>query len=184
MTAIRDISTEPDGIVYDLDGTVVRLRVDWEQVAADVLEVYETADIDPSTSDLWELIDSASGHGIQPAVEEAIASHERVGAREAVQLPVAQRLREDDRPTAVCSLNCEAACRIALETHGLDTAVSAIIGRDSVAGRKPAPEPLVAAFDAIDISPERGLFIGDSESDKTAAERANVPFRFVSELPE
>lgn len=184
MTTVHDISREADGIVYDLDGTIVRLIVDWEQVAADVLDVYDTADVDPSTTDLWELIDSAANHGIQPAVEEAVASHERVGAREAVQLPPAQNLHEDGRPAAVCSLNCEAACRIALKTHGLDGAVSAIIGRDSVAERKPAPEPLITAFDAIGVAPEQGLFIGDSESDKTTAERANVPFRFVSELSE
>lgn len=175
-------STGADGVVYDLDGTLVRLQVDWAQVASDVHDVYESAGIEPSSSELWDLMNYADDHGIGDPVEEAVASHERAGARVAAELPIAARLRDEDRPVAVCSLNCETACRIALQTHGLDGDVRAVIGRDTVTKQKPAAEPLLAAFDAIDIDPSAGLFIGDSESDATTAERAGSPFRYVSDL--
>ncbi len=175
-------STDVDGVVYDLDGTLVRLQVDWGQVASDVHDVYESAGIEPPSSELWDLMDRADEHGLADSVEEAVASYERAGARAAPELQTAARLRDEDRPVAVCSLNCEAACRIALQTHGLDGDVHAIIGRDTVSEQKPAAEPLLAAFDAIDIAPGAGLFIGDSESDATTAERAGSPFQYVSDL--
>jgi phosphoglycolate phosphatase len=61
--------------------------------------------------------------------------------------------------------------------------VDAVVGRDSVPARKPDPEPLLAALDALDVPPNRALFVGDSASDAEAAERAGVAFRYVGDGP-
>ncbi|MGZ0746411.1 MULTISPECIES: HAD family hydrolase [unclassified Haloparvum] len=174
-----------DAVVYDLDGTLVDLQVDWNQVATDVIGVYEDAAIDPPGDGLWELLESASEHGLEADVEAAIASHERAGAEASDRLALADALQPThaDR-TAVCSLNCEAACRIALSTHGVADGVSAVVGRDSVATHKPDPEPLLAAVRALDAEPERALFVGDSERDAVTAERAGVAFQWVDGDPD
>ncbi|MFO8114897.1 MAG: HAD family hydrolase, partial [Halorubrum sp.] len=146
-----------DAIVYDLDGTLVELAVDWGTVASSVLEVYAKHAVKPPTKDLWGLLESADEYGIGDPVEEAVALHERAGARDSTLLPLGERLIEADGgrasapPAGVCSLNCEEACRIAVETHGLGDALDpdAIVGRDTVETHKPEPESLLAAVDRL-----------------------------------
>ncbi len=171
-----------DAVVYDLDGTIVDLAVDWGAVADDVVAVYAEHAIKPPGDDLWDLLDVADEYGIAEAVEETVARHELVGARDSRRLPLADVLvRGEPSRAAVCSLNCEAACRTALETHDLADRVSAIVGRDTVDTRKPDPDPLLAALDALDVEPSRAAFVGDSRRDARAAELADVPFVWTAD---
>ena len=165
-----------EGVVYDLDGTLVDLAVDWGAVAADVEAVYEAAGVGPGGRSLWDLLGAAREHGLFDRVNDAIADHEREGARRSGRLPTADELVSLDRPAAVCSLNCEAACAVALETHGLSDHVERVVGRDTVDTWKPAPESLLAAVDALGVDPSRAVFVGDSPRDREAAERAGVDY--------
>ena len=179
-----------DAVVYDLDGTLVELAVDWDAVAASVLDVYAEHAMVPPTGELWGLLEAAREYGIRDPVEAAIATHERAGAHESALLPLGGRLvetaepRRDGPPAGVCSLNCEEACRVAVETHGLGDALDpdAIVGRDTVETHKPEPESLLAAVDRLDAEPARALFVGDSRRDAVAAERAGVPFAWAGDL--
>ena len=174
-----------DAVIYDLDGTLVRLSVDWGAVADDVLDAYASQGIVPPTDDLWSLFAIAADYGLAETVEATIASHERAGAEASTRLPLAGILTTDGaQRTAVCSLNCEEACRIALGTHDLSDGVSAVVGRDTVEGHKPDPGPLLSAVDALGVDPEHALFVGDSERDAVTARRAGVPFRYVSDVLE
>lgn len=171
--------TEYDAVVYDLDGTVVDLAVDWDAVRTDVLDVYDTEGVEPPATDLWTLLERADGAGIAAAVENAIADHEREGARRSTRLARADELLERDVAVAVCSLNCEAACRLALAAHDLEAAVGAVVGRDTVPARKPDPEPLLESIRLLSSTPETALFVGDSERDEQTARRAGVDFEYV-----
>ncbi|WP_128903911.1 HAD family hydrolase [Halorubrum amylolyticum] len=182
-----------DAVVYDLDGTLVELAVDWGAVAESVLDVYAEHAMIPPTDELWGLLEAAGEYGIRNPVEEAIAVHERAGAHESTLLPLGGRLIEaveeieDGRggpPAGVCSLNCEEACRVAVETHGLGDALDpdAIVGRDTVGTHKPDPESLLAAIERLGAEPARALFVGDSRRDAVAAERAGVPFAWAADL--
>ncbi|ELY56944.1 HAD family hydrolase [Natronococcus jeotgali] len=171
--------SEYDAIVYDLDGTLVDLAVDWNAVAIDVIAVYARAAADPPSENLWELLEAASKLEIAPAVEETIADHEREGARRSRRLARADELLERSVPVGVCSLNCEAACRIALDEHALESAVDAVVGRDTVETRKPDPEPLLETVRGLDAEPATTLFVGDTERDERTAIRAGVDFEYV-----
>ena len=187
MTDQQDPNEADDGaggyeaLVYDLDGTLVRLDVDWGAVAEEVAAVLRPRGIDTDGS-LWDLLEraEAAGERHRRAVEEVIADHEREGARSADRLPLADELPAGV-PTGVCSLNCEAACRIALELHGLDGHVDAVVGRDTLDSHKPDPAPLLATVDALGADPRATLFVGDSDSDRVTAERAGVDFQAVSD---
>lgn len=168
-----------DGVVYDLDGTLVRLAVDWDAAARAVVEVYREAGIDAAGRDLWDLFDEADEHGIGEAVESALSTHEREGARRSRRLPLADELSELEGPVGVCSLNCESACRIALETHDLIAHVDAVVGRDTTGTHKPAPGSLLATIERIGLEPDRVVFVGDSERDEVTARRAGVDFQYV-----
>lgn len=170
---------EYDAVVYDLDNTLVRLVVDWEEVASDVAAALRERDVEPP-DDLWTMLEHADEAGHRDAVEAAIADHEWTGARSSELLDAADLLPHDI-PVAVCSLNCEKACHLALERHELDGHVTAVVGRDSGPWEKPEPEPLLEAIDALDAEPARTLFVGDSERDEQTAKNAGVPFCYVSE---
>ncbi|QSG11397.1 HAD superfamily hydrolase [Halapricum desulfuricans] len=174
------VTDEYDAVVYDLDGTLVDLDVDWGEVRRRVAAVLEARGIETGGSTLWELLDRAKEAEQYPTVERRIAAFEREGARTSSKLALADELPRDG-PTGVVSLNAESACRIALEVHGLDSAVDVLIGRDTVEESKPHPQPLRAALSALEVPPERGLFVGDSESDAETARRAGVDFQSVSD---
>ncbi|WP_336326922.1 HAD family hydrolase [Halovenus sp. HT40] len=174
------MTAEYEAVVYDLDGTLARLAVDWEQVREDVASKLRARDIEVEEMSLWDLFEHAHGGPLERAVEEAIEAHEREGARRSDRLSLADELPLDV-PVGVCSLNCEAACRIALEMHGLDRHVQTIVGRDTLDSYKPDPEPLLHAIRGLDAEPTAALFVGDSESDELAAERAGVEFQYVAD---
>lgn len=169
-----------DAIVYDLDGTLVRLAVDWAAVRRAVAKILESGGADPGDADLWSMLDIADEAGLAEEVEATIAEFERTGARESERLPLAAELPQDI-PVGVCSLNCAEACEIALNTHGLGAYVDSVVGRDSLPEQKPDPEPLLAVLERLDAEPSRSLFVGDSDSDALAAQRAGVDFEYVSD---
>jgi phosphoglycolate phosphatase len=166
-------------VVYDLDGTLVHLTVDWQAVAEDVIAVYETAGVDATGADLWGLLERADAHDIGEEVEATISRHEHAGARGSRRLALADELLDRSVPVGVCSLNCERACRIALRTHELAPGVDSVIGRDSVETQKPDPEPLLTTVSDLGVDPSEAVFIGDSPRDGTTAERAGVDFRYI-----
>jgi phosphoglycolate phosphatase len=173
-----------DAVVYDLDGTLAGLAVDWAAVHRDVGRVLDEHGVDAANLDLWAMLKRArEDPTLDAAVESTIAEHEREGARRSDRLPAADRLlaHPGDLPVGVCSLNCEAACRLALERHDLTGPVGAVVGRDSVATEKPDPEPLLATLRALGAPPERAVFVGDGERDEATADRAGVDFRYVEE---
>ncbi|RRJ33554.1 HAD family hydrolase [Halocatena pleomorpha] len=170
--------TEYNAVVYDLDGTLVDLAVDWDAVAQEGAELLEAEGVTVDGTDLWGMLDLADDIGVRPSIERTISKHERRGAERSTRLPTATELPRSV-PVAVCSLNCEAACRLALKHHDIATHVETVIGRDTVTTRKPDPEPLLAAVRQLDRTPEKTLFVGDSQRDKLTADRAGTAYRYV-----
>jgi len=166
------VDVEYGTVVFDLDGTLVRLAVDWDRVADAAAETLAARGVEPP-ADLWRMLEAADRAGVRPAVESTIAAFERDGARAADRLPAADTVPA--APTGVCSLNCEAACRIALETHAID-GVGTVVGRDTVATEKPDPEPLLETVRRLDGDPADTVFVGDSERDERTAARAGVDY--------
>mgnify|MGYP000424579485 CR=1 FL=1 len=168
--------------VYDLDGTLVRLDVDWEQAASDVVAVYEDAghDVDPDR-DLWDLVNEAGRHAVREDVEAVLSEHERAGAENSEALPLADEVDSTRDPIGVCSLNCEDAVETALEKHGLHRYVNSLVARDTLKEQKPNPTPLLEVLDRMGATPVSTVFIGDSASDEEAAQRAGIPFQWVED---
>lgn len=166
-------------VVYDLDGTLVSLPVDWAAARDDLAADLRDRGLDPGDGDLWDLLELTEATDTRDRFEAVVGEHERAAANEAPALPLAAELGEQSGQVGVCSLNSEAACRIALDRHGL--AVDAVVGRDSLGSYKPDPEALLATLDSMGADPGNAVFVGDSERDRVTAERAGVAFRWVEE---
>ena len=165
-------------MVYDFDGTLVDLVVDWDAVAEEVTDVLATDGVDAGDADLWRMLDLADEANLRTEVERVIGGHEREGARRSTRLQHADALGDHEVPVGVCSLNAESACRVGLEVHDLTVHVDAVVGRDSVPTRKPDPEPLLATLRRLGADGD-ALFVGDSRRDELTAERAGVAFEWV-----
>jgi phosphoglycolate phosphatase len=174
-------SEDYGAVVYDLDGTLVRLAVDWDAAAGDVESAYREAGVDPGGRDLWDLLGASADNGLRAAVERALSDHERSGARASERLPTADEVPDAGVPVGVCSLNCEDACRIALDSHDLSPHVDSVVGRDTVERWKPDPLPLTTTLEGLGVAPERALFVGDSPRDELTAQRAGVDFAYVAD---
>jgi phosphoglycolate phosphatase len=172
-----------DAVVWDLDGTLVELLVNWDAVAAEVTTTFEAAGVDVDGVDLWEMLDVADAEGLRDEVERVISAHERDGARTSERLRLADVVGREDVAEGVCSLNSEGACRIALDVHDLSPHVEAVVGRDSVETRKPDPEPLLETLRRLGADPAETLFVGDSARDEETADRAGVAFKYADGGP-
>jgi phosphoglycolate phosphatase len=171
-----------DGVVYDLDGTLVHLDVSWDDVRADVAATYRDAGVDPGDRELWALFGAAGENGLAETVERTMAAHEREGARVSRRLHLADALADETRPVGVCTLNSEQAAHVALETHDLASHVDAVVGRDTVVEHKPHPGPLLETVDLLGIDPANVVFVGDSERDEETATAAGTDFAYVRDV--
>lgn len=167
-------------VVYDLDGTLVELDVDWGVVTREAADRLADRGVATEGATLWDLLKRADAAGVGAVAEELVATHERVGAHTSRRLPLADELPLSV-PVGVCSLNAESAARIALERHDLAEAVEAVVGRDSLAPQKPHPGPLLAVVRRLGVDPAETLFVGDSATDETTAERAGTDFQYAAE---
>ena len=155
-------------------------EVDWEDVTRDVAGVFSDAGVDAAGVDLWGMLELADETNLRDDVEAVIGGHEDVGARRSERLPHADTVGRFDSE-GVCSLNCERACRTALDVHDLSAHVDSVVGRDTLSTWKPDPEPLLETIRRMDASVENTVFVGDSVRDEEAARRADVAFRYVGE---
>ena len=178
MTRAAD-DADVSAVVYDLDGTLVDLIVDWEAVERRLAELLEREGVDADPLSSWALLSAAEEAGIGDEADDLIASAERDGARESERLALADELLESEPPVGVCSLNREDAVRIALDRHALAEHVDSVVGRGTVPERKPHPRPLLRAVEELGVAPEDVLFVGDSARDEETAERAGTQFRWV-----
>ena len=63
-------------LVFDLDGTLVRLAVDWDEAAEAAAAALESRGVSPS-GDLWTMLEAADRTGHREAVEAVLADRER-----------------------------------------------------------------------------------------------------------
>jgi phosphoglycolate phosphatase len=170
---------DPPAVVYDLDGTLVELAVDWADVERRVAAVLEREGVEADSLSSWEVLDIAEEVGVGDEVDELIAAAECDGARDSRRLPLADELVARQVPVGVCSLNHERAVRIALDEHDLTDHVESVVGRGTVPERKPHPRALLAAVEELGVEPAAVLFVGDSASDEETAERAGTKFEWA-----
>lgn len=174
------VPADAKAIVYDLDGTLLRLAVDWSALGETLRSRFADAGVETADWSVWDAYANATEHGLRSAVDATIAEHELAGAETADRLPAADDLADLELPVGICSLNAEAACRRALERHGLIDHVEVVVGRDTVGPVKPDPAPLLAAVEALGVEPADAFYVGNREKDAETARRAGVPFAYVS----
>ncbi|MCC7274236.1 MAG: phosphoglycolate phosphatase [Alphaproteobacteria bacterium] len=80
----------------------------------------------------------------------------------------------------LCTNKPERATRLMLQRLGLDRLLGAVVGGDTLAVRKPRPEPLLAALAGLGIAAASAVMVGDNEHDVATAHAAGVPIVVVA----
>lgn len=83
-------------------------------------------------------------------------------------------LREAGLMLAVVSNKNVALCNKVLTTLSADGFFASVVGADSLAERKPSPEPLLKVLRDLGVPPERAIMVGDSINDIAAGQAAGM----------
>ncbi|WP_456389108.1 phosphoglycolate phosphatase [Profundibacter sp.] len=182
-------------IVFDLDGTLVDSAPDLHAACVKML-----ADEGAPTPDLQTVI-GYIGNGVPRLVELAMKEagiaadqHARLVKSYMVHydadpvtlttiypnlLELLENLKTKGHRLAVCTNKPESPARVILKMLGIEHFFDVVVGGDTLAVKKPNPEPLFECLKLMGV--ERCLYVGDSEVDAETADRANMPMALFTQ---
>ena len=170
-----------DAVIFDLDGTLVQLTIDFDQMRAEVLEIAARygVEMDARRQGLLtlELIADVMAELNRSSSQRAACFEADANAAiEAIEVEAAQRadlfsgvpellawLRERGLKLGVITRNCRVAAGAVLESLG--PLVDVVLTRDDVPAVKPDPLHLRRALEALGVRGERSLMVGDHPLD-------------------
>jgi putative hydrolase of the HAD superfamily len=89
-----------------------------------------------------------------------------------------ERLRGRGLPLALVA-NWDTSLRDHLRDHRLDAYFTAVVISAEVGAAKPDPKPFLLAVEALGVSPDRTVHVGDSEDDEAGARAAGLLFAWA-----
>ncbi len=177
-----------DLIVFDMDGTILDTLEDLTDSMNHVLEEYgyATRTIDEIRSfvgnGLYNLVRLAVPEGTsEDRIQDVLASmkayygkHNDIKTRpyDGI-LDLIRALRRAGYQTAVVSNKIDSGVQALCEVYYKGLFDVAIGEKDGIA-RKPAPDMVYAALEALGVDRERAVYVGDSEVDAATAENAGL----------
>ena len=173
-----------DGVIYDLDGTLVDSKADLADSVNAMLERLSLPPRDPA------VIQGFIGEGAERLIRRSLGpAHEhrypeaapvwrdeygrRLLAKTRLYPGIAEVLRAPPAQRAVITNKPGGFARQILRGLGVADAFQAVVGGDE-APRKPAPDGLLAVCAQLDVAPDRALLVGDSAVDLATGRAAGV----------
>lgn len=179
-----------DAVLFDLDGTLVETNIDFPRMRREMTDLAVEAGLERSEVeglDILAIVDRAADHLIEhDRAHDAGALRERAmsilrdmevhHARDAAEIPFAKELLTQLRGrgigVGIVTRNCREASLMALEAAGIDHNV--LICREDTQRRKPHPDPLHAALQALNARPEASIMVGDHLMDVQSGKAAGL----------
>lgn len=189
------VDREYDAVVFDNDGVLVE-RTDRGAMADAVAAAFEAVDAEPAEEFVREFLAPKEfpearlreDHGVDPErfwthreAEVAALQREAVLTGEKALYDDARAIAELDHPLGLVSNNHHEIVEFVLDHHDLGDHFETVYGRrqslDELERKKPATHYLDRALD--DLGTRNALYVGDSETDVVAADRAGIDAAFV-----
>ncbi len=185
-----------DAVIFDNDGVLVTL-VEGAILRQAAHDAFAAFDIDPTEADVEALKvgvtptildDLCDRYDLDPAEFWRVRDR-TVSLAQQVEIRAARKalyddfdvVRRLDVPLGIVSSNQQATVDFVLDHYGIDHLFETAYGREptplSLERKKPNPYYLRQAM--ADLEAETALFVGDSESDVVAADRAAIDSAFV-----
>jgi len=182
-------------VVFDLDGTLIDSAPDIAAAVNLVFQVEGAAPLPLNTvvsfigNGLPKLAERAVTHAGLPMADlpritrDIMAAYAADPISNTVLYPgviaALDRLQATGATLGLCTNKPEAPARDLLDHFGLSGYFGSVIGGDTLATRKPDPEPLRACF--AELGTDFGAYVGDSEVDAACAQNAAIPFFLFTE---
>ncbi len=171
-------------VIFDFDNTLVRLNVDWDSVRSELKEIAKSENIvhDPDMRIIP--LTNFLAPWLKPKIDllfenkeaSAVKNNDYVVFKKMVEL--ARRLHSEGHILAIVSGNCNSTLEAVLRQVSIDDCFSIIIGRDMVRLTKPDPEGILIVMERLGAN---AIYIGDSDVDVIASEKAGIPHFRVSD---
>ncbi|MCD6480468.1 HAD-IA family hydrolase [Candidatus Bathyarchaeota archaeon] len=188
------------GVVFDLDGTLIRSSVDFKAMKRRMIEILarygvprELLSTDKTTVEnlrraerIWDEmgVDQEVRSKALREVEEVMneAELEALPTVEAIEgvREALEKLRGKGLKLAVLTRGHQTYAVEALRRAGLLELIDVILTRDTVRKPKPDPEALLEAAERLGLGVDEIIFVGDHPMDSACAEGASV--RFIAVL--
>ena len=190
------MKTQPELIIFDLDGTLVDSAPDLALAINAMLDDLKLPRVSEDSVRLWV------GNGSAKLVERTLAHHESAVAQTEAHalfmqhyqanLNRASRLYEHCKvvlegikakgiPMALVTNKPFEFVPPLLEALGIETYFELMIGGDSLAEKKPSPLPLLHCAEQLAVPVSACLMVGDSKADIQSAKAANMPIVALSQ---
>lgn len=175
MRATHAIADGYDLIIFDFDGTIARLSVDWIGMKRELSRTLDRP-FDSLADGLAALRSSGDAEAINTYwdIVRRFEWDDPVGL--AGNDDVIQFLRtvRPGRSVAVCSSNAHSTVERALALLDIADCIDFLVAGDDVAHAKPHPEGVETIVAHFGSDKQRTLFIGDTEIDLDAGKAAGV----------
>ena len=180
-----------DGIVFDLDATLVNLGgfVDWRRAHDEIVENYIQNECDVSKVNdcsalgLFNMLEQMNLHlkeemgeekarEIQDSVYDILSKYEQIGVNSCTLMDgcidVLEWLNEKNYPLGICTSNSLKSAESALKLQGIRDYFEVVVGRTVDVPMKPDPAQLQMCFNEMSVNPRQGMMVGDSHKDVMA----------------
>ncbi len=181
-------------IVFDLDGTIVRLAADWHSLfkvlTSRFTEKYrETINFKSMSAILSKIVEKGDEEELQLNFNlirqyelENITSNEPI--KEIIYFVNNKELFgvSHNAKLAVFSLNTRSTILKSLEIAKILDKFEFFVGREDVRNWKPEPDGLLKILDYFKVNPEEMIYFGDLEKDLLAGVNAGVESYYIDTL--
>jgi len=181
-------------IVFDLDGTIVRLAADWYSLKKVLNDRYsehfqddrQFTSISACLSDIVEKGDEAelqlNFDVIKQYELDNIEKNEPI--EETIYFINNTKLFGVKRGTklAILSLNTRKTIKKSLELAGISDKFDFILGREDVRSWKPEPEGLLRIMEHYKVNKENVIYFGDLEKDLATGANAGIEAHYIDDL--
>ncbi|MHA2287312.1 MAG: HAD family hydrolase [Promethearchaeota archaeon] len=181
-------------IVFDLDGTVVRLSADWYSLLKALNARYRKK---YKTKVQFNRVSALLNEIVAKRDEEELKQNFSIIQRYELENITKTELIEDviyfidnldlfevntRAKLAIFSLNTRATIIKSLQIAGVLDEFALIVGRDDVRAWKPEPEGLLKIKDHFQVQKEDMIYFGDLTLDLLAGENAGIQVHIIDEL--
>jgi len=176
-----------DTVLFDFDGTLVKISIDFAEMKRMVLLLGEEYGVSPgqdlyvleSVEDIFISLmrrDEAIADAFKCQAEEIIVNIEMEAAENSIMFPgadnVLKELKNRGIKTAIVTRNCKKAVVRASEMAGF--IYDLLLTRDDVQKVKPDPVHLLDALNLLNSNPKRAIMVGDQPMDIIAGKKAGM----------
>ena len=171
------------GVVFDLDGTLVDLPVDWSAVRRDLNAFWATLGLDHGETGVREGLNRVEALGVPDALCRSFEIIRAFEGKAVWQAHPHQEMVDTARACiargqrlAVFSSNMTETAREALSLLDLLEEVGPVIGGDQVSLRKPNPEGLRRILSQWNLGAAEVAYVADGDHEAALAAQIGVDF--------